>query len=329
MKKKNFSHFLKITSWISISAVLLLVQSCSKDDDNADHTPKPDPYIAGIIKQICADSIKNSMIMLEGLTTRFTLANNRRDVALAIVNKFKSYGYTNARLDSFPLNISFRGAYYVTWQYNVIATLPGEQHPDSLTIIGGHHDCILSSSEPQNPLTIAPGANDNASGVAVTLEVARVLKQSGFKPRTTIVFVTFAAEELGLHGSAHMTNRLSDTLAKVKFMLNNDMVSFCPATDSTSWYLNVIDYPNSTELRKKAQTFCKIYTALKSVNDNTYSNFSDSYKFYLRGYKALFFISQSNDPNYHTLNDRTVYQNPRFAREVAKLNGALIIDANK
>lgn len=329
MKTRSISYLLKLTGRISVFALILFTQSCSKDDDKADYTPKPDPYITDIIKQISADSINSSITMLEGLTTRFTLANNRRDVAMAIVNKFKSYGYTNARLDSFPLNVSFRGTYYQTWQYNVIATLPGEKYPDSLTIMGGHHDCILSSGEPESPLNVAPGADDNASGVAVTLEVARVLKQSGFKPKTTIVFATFAAEELGLYGSANMTNRLSDTLAKVKFMLNNDMVSFCPITDSTSWYLNVIDYPNSTELRKKAQTFSGLYTILKTVNDNTYRNYSDSYRFYQRGYKALFFITQSDDPNYHTLNDRVVYQNPRFAREVAKLNGALIIDANK
>ncbi len=267
--------------------------------------------------------------MLQGMGTRFTLADNRRDVAMAVMNRFKSYGYTNARLDSFPLNAYFRGQNYETWQYNVIATLPGVVYPDSITIIGGHHDCILRSTEPESPFNVAPGADDNASGVAVTLEVARVLKQSGFAPRTTIVFATFAAEELGLYGSQHITNSLSDTLAKVKFMLNNDMVSFCPVIDSTGWYLNVIDYPNSVDFRKHAQKICSTYTLLKTVNDNTYRNYSDSYNFYLRNYKSLFFISQHDDPNYHKLTDLLSNQNPRFAREVAKLNCALIMEANK
>lgn len=315
--------------YIVAVAIFSVFVSCSKDDDNLDPKSKPDPAISQAVSRIKADSIAATIGMLEGLGTRFALADNRRQVALAIMNKFKGYGYSNARIDSFPLNINYAGQLYETWQYNVIATLPGRAFPDSLTIVGGHHDCILRSSEPQSPFSIAPGADDNASGVAVTLEVARVLKQSGFSPRTTIVFATFAAEELGLYGSNHMANRLSDTLAKVKFMLNNDMVSFCPVIDSTGWFLNIIDYPNSIDFMKYAQTLCTTYTCLKTVNDITYRNYSDSYSFYLRGYKPLFFISQHDDPNYHKLTDKSIYQNPRFAREVARLNCALIISANK
>lgn len=306
-----------------------IVVSCSKDDEIVDPTSKPDPEIAQLTQKIHADSIAATIGMLQGMGTRFALAENRRDVAVAIMNKFKSYGYSTARLDFFQLNRYYQDQSYETWQYNVVCTLPGVEFPDSLTIIGGHHDCILRSTEPESPLDVAPGADDNASGVAVTLEIARVLKQSGFAPRTTIVFATFAAEELGLYGSQHMTNRLSDTLAKVKFMLNNDMVSFCPVTDSTGWYLNVIDYPNSVDFRKHAQKICSTYTLLKTVNDNTYRNYSDSYNFYLRSYKSLFFISQHDDPNYHKLTDLLSNQNPRFAREVAKLNCALIVEANK
>ncbi len=309
-------------------AFAILVHSCSKDDDGIRYS-KPDPQIVQILEQISADSISHTIAWLEGMTTRFTLADNHRNITVAIMNKFKSYGYDNAQLDSFPLNIYFRGTYYETWQYNVVAKLTGIVSPDSLTIVGAHHDCILMSNQPVSPFDIAPGADDNASGVAVTLEIARVLKKSNFNPRTTIVFATFAAEELGLYGSTYMANRLSDTLARVKFMLNNDMVSFCPVMDSAAWYLNIIDYPNSTELRLNAQTICSLYTLLKMVNDNTYQNYSDSYPFYQQGFKPLFFITQSDDPNYHTLNDKAFYQNPRFAREVAKLNCAYIIEGNR
>lgn len=314
---------------VVVLAIFSTIVSCSKDEELVDPKSKTDPAITQIISNIKADSIDATIKMLEGLGTRFALAENRRDVALAIMNKFRSYGYTAARLDSFRLNINFRNQYYETWQYNVVATMPGVAYPDSITIIGGHHDCILRSTEFESPFTIAPGADDNASGVAVTLEVARVLMQLGFTPRTTIVFTTFAAEELGLYGSQHMANRLSDSLAKVKFMLNNDMVSFCPVSDSSNWFLNIIDYPNSTDFRVHAQKFCSTYTFLRTVNDNTYRNYSDSYNFYLKGYKPLFFISQHDDPNYHKLTDIAINQNPRFAREVAKLNCALIIEANK
>jgi hypothetical protein len=309
--------------------IIPLILSCSKDEFSNEDQPKADSEILKIIEEINADSIASNIKMLENLGTRYALASNRREVSFSILKKFKSYGYTNARLDSFEVTLAKGCLIYTTWQYNVVAELEGNGYPDSLILVGGHHDCTLRATEPQNPLEFAPGADDNASGVAVTLEIARVLKNLMVNPRKTILFATFAAEEFGLHGSNHMAKAMADSSAKIQFMLNNDMVSYCPIQDSSLWYVNIIDYRNSVELRKKAFRFCELYTSLKAVNNNEYQKYSDSYSFYLNNFPSLFFISFHDDPNYHTVNDLAVYQNPKFAREVAKLNCALIIDANK
>ncbi len=77
---------------------------------------------------------------------------------------------------------------------NVIATLKGQSRPDDVYIIGAHYD-----STSQKPNTAAPGAEDNASGVAGLLTLARVF--AAHKPEATLIFIAFSGEEQGLYGS--------------------------------------------------------------------------------------------------------------------------------
>jgi len=303
--------------------VMLFLNSCSKEDTGSS-TITFEPRIASIAQNVCEDSIQKYVQTLEDMGTRFALADNRRDVAMSILEKFESIGYTNVKLDSFLL---YDYTAEPIWQYNVVATLTGVVYPDSISIIGGHHDCIISYGT-GNSFDFAPGANDNASGVATTLEVARVLKKVDFRPKTTIKFVTFAAEELGLYGSYDYAGKSLQANSKIKMMLNNDMVAYWSNPDTSNWCVNILDYTNSTSLRKKAQEVCKLYTSLKTNNDNTYQEYSDSYPFALKGYKAIFFISNADDENYHTPNDLTTQCNFKFCREVAKVNCVLLIENN-
>ncbi len=74
---------------------------------------------------------------------------------------------------------------------NVIGTLEGLQPEQGIVYIGGHYDSVSG----------APGANDDASGVAATLEAARVLSTKGHRTKATLKFIAFGAEEIGLDGS--------------------------------------------------------------------------------------------------------------------------------
>ncbi|MGE0077779.1 MAG: M28 family metallopeptidase [Bacteroidales bacterium] len=321
----------KKLSLFLLGVLVIFFTSCSKDEgsSNSDYSDDitVDSAIVEIIKNVSADSIEKYVQSLESLETRFALAPNRKEVALNILNKFKSFGLDNIVLDSFQLNQSYDGQVYYTWQYNVIATLEGSSYPDSICIIGGHHDCIVRSDS-GNPLLFAPGANDNASGVATTLEVARVIKLVNFVPKSTIKFMTFAAEELGLYGSWDYACKAFNQGEKIKMMLNDDMVAYWSNPDTSNWCVNIIDYQNSTSLRLSAAHACALYTTLKTVNDNTYQKYSDSYPFSAYNYKAIFFISNADDKNYHTINDLTTACNFKFCREVAKVNCVLLIQDN-
>jgi len=234
-------------------------------------------------------------------------------------------GYSDTKLDSFLITKVYKGVTYNQTQYNVIATLEGNTPSDSICVIGGHYDDITGTGD---PFTVAPGANDNASGVAAAIEVARVLKKNNFIPATTIKFIAFASEEQGLYGSSSYAGRALSTIVKIRFMLNNDMIAYQPGNDKTNWQVNIIDYNNSHNFRKQAEVLCRKYTILGPYNDNTYNNASDSYPFYINGFKALFFFSRVMDPNYHTVNDIVSNCNFEYCSEIVKLNCAILVDKN-
>jgi hypothetical protein len=96
--------------------------------------------------------------------------------------------------------------------YNVIADLPGTEWPDEYVIVGGHIDSWDA----------ATGAMDNGTGCAAVLEAARILAQSGLKPRRTIRFMLWSGEEQGLLGSKGYIRKNPDLMPKISAVLVND-----------------------------------------------------------------------------------------------------------
>ncbi|MCC6175084.1 MAG: M20/M25/M40 family metallo-hydrolase [Chloroflexi bacterium] len=178
---------------------------------------------------------------------------------------------------------------------NVVAT----RGDGSRTIvIGGHFDSVSAG----------PGANDNGSGTAVLLELARVLAVRGSP--FTIQIVAFDAEEIGLRGSAHMVAHLSDDERRaIRAMINLDMVGVGDSARAGG----------SDELVAAAMD---VGTALGERvrplgGEGTGS--SDHASFQAAGIPALF-IYRSSDPNYHSANDRAEYVDPahlKFAGDLA------------
>ncbi len=97
-------------------------------------------------------------------------------------------------------------------QHNVVADLVGAERPDEYVIVGGHLDSW----------DIAPGATDNATGVATTLEAARLLVESGARPARTIRFMLFGGEEQGLHGSRAWVAEHADEMPRISAVLVHD-----------------------------------------------------------------------------------------------------------
>ncbi|WP_435151124.1 M20/M25/M40 family metallo-hydrolase [Micromonospora aurantiaca (nom. illeg.)] len=112
---------------------------------------------------------------------------------------------------------------------NVVATVRGDVTPERVYVITGHYDS--RATDVMDAVSDAPGADDDASGVAVVMELARVL--STRRTEATIVLAAVAAEEQGLYGSAYLASQLKAAGADVQAMFSNDIVGSSTADDGT------------------------------------------------------------------------------------------------
>lgn len=285
----------------------------------------PDSVIAYYSQQIHPDSIQVYMQALENFGTRFCLADNRKNIANWIMAKFQSFGFDDVRLDSFPYSRTYFGVHYQTWQYNVICSFPGYSGSDSIFILGAHYDAIVPYSS--QPFVHAPGADDNASGVAATLEIARVMKHHNYQPAYNIQFVAFAAEEFGLHGSWDFANKAYNSGMNIICMINNDMVSYCTLPEN-EWKVSIQKYANSDWFTSLAHTTINNFTTLTAVESTQYIQYSDSWPFYQKGFKAIFFIENQFTPFYHTINDLVATTNKMYAAEMTKISMGMLVYLN-
>ncbi len=174
--------------------------------------------------------------------------------------------------------------YQGTWQKNVVATLPGIYEPEVYNVVGGHHDSYSSG----DPMIFAPGADDNASGTAAVLEIARVIKANNYQPESTIKFITFAAEEYGLWGSVDYAQKALNSGMNIKIMINHDMIShtYYPANQSE---VDINRYSGFEYLRDLAFYCIENYSILAPSNGSHNSAGSDSYSFWERGFPSVYF----------------------------------------
>jgi len=112
---------------------------------------------------------------------------------------------------------------------NVVATLRGSVTPARTYVVTGHYDSRVT--DVMNATSDAPGADDDGSGVAVVLELARVLATRS--PEATIVFAAVAGEEQGLYGSDHLAQSFKDAGVDIQGMFSNDIVGTGDAHDGT------------------------------------------------------------------------------------------------
>jgi len=268
--------------------------------------------VTDLVNAVSIDSVLVKLQYLQDFLTRYALAENRLQVAEGIRQIFLNYGLADAQLQPFSYNN--------TTQYNVIATLPGTEYPNEYVIVGGHHD---SRSNDGNQYLFAPGADDNASGTVATLEMARVLTQSGFQPKASIRFVTFAAEEVGLKGSTHYAQNAVATGQNIRLMINHDMIA---NQDSLpDWQVRLMPYDGCLQQSAFAAGLTSQFTALETYYGYSNSPYSDSYPFWSRGYPAIYFFEDQFSPYYHSTQDLVANLNPSYCAEVIRASLACAV----
>jgi aminopeptidase YwaD len=183
---------------------------------------------------------------------------------------------------------------------NVVATKRGTGRPNEIVVVGGHYDSVPGS----------PGANDNASGTAVTMEAARVLA-SGPTART-VQFVLFAAEELGLYGSAAFAG--SERRQGVVAMINSDMVG---------WGDRLMVGNSTGRDDGIVATAAQVAQRLGIQVNRTRAGNSDHTSFERAGVPSIF-LHRGVDPHYHRPTDVPANVEPRHLEETARLIVGLV-----
>ncbi|QQS33349.1 MAG: M20/M25/M40 family metallo-hydrolase [Acidobacteriota bacterium] len=107
-------------------------------------------------------------------------------------------------------------------QPSIIMTIWGTRFPDEIIVLGAHQDSINSSGQTAS----APGADDDASGIATLTETIRVMMETGFKPERTVQFMAYAAEEVGLRGSNAIATSYRNANKNVLGVMQLDMTNY-------------------------------------------------------------------------------------------------------
>lgn len=172
-------------------------------DPVSDITPKVDPAIVMLLEQVSQQQLMGYVQGLENFGTRNSFSETESDnwgIGAAgrwIFREFERVGNgrLQVRFDEFPLY--YDGLYAP--QSNVVATLPGSGPGDGVVILMAHYDSLTYGLT--DGRSRSPAANDNASGVALLIESARLL--SAYEWKQTIIFLATAAEEQGAFGARH------------------------------------------------------------------------------------------------------------------------------
>jgi hypothetical protein len=233
----NFAFIDMKTSCLGrVGRILIVLALGSASAQNTTIGSTADSEIAAALKQVSAEKIRANIEKLVSFQTRSTLsAQDQASIAAShgigaarewIKSEFERYsrdcgGCLEVKTDTFTDGPADRipNPTIIT---NVYAILKGTD-PESakrIVLVTGHYDS--RNSDTLDTAGVAPGANDDASGTAVSLECARVLSKLKFP--ATIIFLTVAGEEQGLNGSHHFAQMAKSEGWNIEAALNNDIV---------------------------------------------------------------------------------------------------------
>lgn len=219
--------------FLLFSSTLLLTLTA-----NAQDLPD-DPQMYSIIDSVSAERIEADIRTLAGFGTRHTMSDTTSDtrgIGAArrwIKDEFEAISAKcNGCLEVYEQRTLVEGDTTTridedTWVVNEYAILRGTEHPNRYVIMSG--DIDSRASDVMNETIDAPGANDNASGMAGTIEAARVLSQYEFG--SSIIFAGLSGEEQGLYGGRFLAEKAVEEGWEIIGVLNNDMIGNIEGVD--------------------------------------------------------------------------------------------------
>ncbi|MBD66149.1 MAG: peptidase M28 [Halobacteriovoraceae bacterium] len=173
--------------------------------------------VRNMVSQVSEFGIRDMILKLSQFHNRYYKAQTGVDSQAFVKATWEKImaSRTDAKVEYFK---------HSAWpQPSVIATLEGTDHPEEVIVIGGHADSIAGFFGRSRAR--APGADDNASGISTITEIMRVLADANYKPKRTIQFMAYAAEEVGLLGSKEIANKYKSEGKNVVGVVQLDMTN--------------------------------------------------------------------------------------------------------
>jgi hypothetical protein len=254
-----------------------------------------DTTIARIVSLVSQDSLARTIRDLQDFGTRNTYKLKCESAAFYLDQRLTNLGYS-VRLDTYYLESP------TTRAFNVEATLQGLVAPESMLVACGHFDSYNADNQ-----NAAPGADDNATGTAAVIELARVLRQAGF--RWSVKFLCFSGEEQWMKGSYHWVDSTAvPESLKIVGAYNLDMFGYA------AYDTNLV-FVNTNTASRPLANLCDSTNGwygigLRVMNYLDEDIYGDNTPFWEAGYSSVFALEDSeygiwggSNPNYHTAGD--------------------------
>gem|GEM_PF-1839314 len=293
-----------------------------------------DAFIASLADQIDTAMVRQDLEDLQAFTTRYVRASNHAEVAEWLRQKFTDMGISNVQVDTFTFTPWWSSEEIVG--YNVVATIEGTEDTSITYVVDGHYDSVVDLHFPPDIPSIynAPGADDNGSGTAAILEMARILAVN--KPQYNVTFVALDAEEEGGIGGNVFVDSIKDKGINIGLAMNYDMIGskhdgFGYTNDSI--FVSKL-YPGSEKYAYLFGKMASFYGRLADTNlvasyNDVYLNGSDSWEFYQNGYNVTYCEEYRFSDDWHMLTDSITHMNIRYCTSIIKAGlGMLATFAN-
>ncbi|HLR69043.1 MAG TPA: M28 family peptidase [Virgibacillus sp.] len=298
----------KLFITILVAVGLVILPTTLKVEASPPSKPASQAFDNKIVKKIDKEKIYNHVYELSvDIGIRVAGTEEEKEAIDYIVSQYQSYGL-DVEVQPFEFQRREDGEIVTKTSHNVIATKKAHKNHDTGEIIyvGSHHDSVPGS----------PGASDNASGIGVNMEIARILSKM---PTTSeIRFVTFGAEELGLLGSKHYVSTLTeDEKNRSMGMFNFDMVG---SENAGEMIMFTVDGERNIITNTGASSSLRVSDSL------TYGQVgrSDHQSFHDAGIPAAVFSYAPLEPEYHQPTDTIDKISKEKMEEVAKVVSASI-----
>lgn len=268
-----------------------------------------DPAIAAMIAEISPDSLRSHIDKLVSFGTRHTMStvtDPKRGIGAArqwVLSRFNEFakqsgGRMTATIDTWTLQPDGRRVDVAQEIGNVMATLKGtDPNDDRIFMVSGHIDSRVT--DVNNRESNAPGANDDGSGTAAVIELARVMSKHSFP--ATIIFVTVSGEEQGLLGANHLAEKAVTEKWNLEALLNNDIMGSNHSPDT-----RIID---NTKIRVFSEGLSGFETDKRAAGVRQYGAENDGKARTLARY-----VKEIGERYVDNLEVKLIYRNDRYLR---------------